>query len=78
MLVQCDYAFTVAGSTKLIVCLLEDVCSKLLVVVDLTIHHSGDGSGGIVEWLIAGRCKIIDLKSGIAETFNSSVTSKDH
>ena len=76
LLVQCDYAFTVARSTKLTLCLLEDVCSKLLVVVDLAIHYRGDGLGMIVKWLIAGRCKIVNLKSGVAETFILSIMSR--
>ena len=69
MLVQSEYAFTVASSTKFIMSLLEYVCSKLFVVVDLTIDHCGDGLGGIVKWLIAGWGKVVDLKSSVADTF---------
>ena len=39
------------------------------MVVDLAIYNGRDGLGGIVEWLIAGRGKVVDLEAGVAETF---------
>ena len=44
------------------------------MVIDFTVDYCGDGLGGVPEWLVAGRCKVVDLKAGIPQTWKLLVS----
>ena len=70
--VQREHTFAVTSPTELIVGLLKYIRAEVFVVVDLTVYDCGDCFGGVMEWLIASRCQIVDLEARIAKACSLS------